>query len=164
MEIRIVTMRYLDGLQGFPEDALLKICAGRDVLEVSEHFFVYGNVPHLTLVLKLGGGTTSSGMIWQERSNGAPDLEAELPEERKGVFRAIKRWRNEKAKEEGKPAYAIARNMLVFDIVKAMPKSLSELKEIDGVGESSVSKYGADILEFLKNAPASAIVEGEGGK
>jgi len=27
---------------------------GREVLSVSEHFFVFGNVPHLTLVLSLG--------------------------------------------------------------------------------------------------------------
>lgn len=53
MQIRVVTLRYQEGLQGFPEDLLRKVTFGRSVLEVSEHFFLHGNVPHLTLVIKL---------------------------------------------------------------------------------------------------------------
>lgn len=160
MEIRVITLRYSDGVQGFPEDALRRATAGREILDVSEHYFDYGNVPHLTLVLKLGGegaGVTT----WREKSNGAPDLELELPDERKGVFRALKRWRNDKAKSEGKPAYAIMRNIQVLEIVKAMPSSLAELKEIDGIGEATAKAYGTEILEILINAPATRVVEGE---
>lgn len=36
MEIRVITLRYSDGVQGFPEDALRRVCAGREVLEVTE--------------------------------------------------------------------------------------------------------------------------------
>ena len=39
MDVRVVTLRYSDGLQGFPEEALRKATAGRDVLAVREHFF-----------------------------------------------------------------------------------------------------------------------------
>lgn len=168
MEIRVITLRYTEGAQGFPEEALRRATAGREVLETSEHFFVYGNVPHLTLVLKLGGEATGA-TGWREKSNGAPDLELELPDSRKGVFRAIKKWRNEKAKSEGKPAYAIMRNVQVLEIVKAMPQSLAGLKEIDGIGEATAEAYGKEILEILSNAPpevspdtpVDATVEGE---
>ena len=54
MQIRVVTLRYSETLQGFPEDALRAATFGREVLNASEHFFVHGNVPHLTLVLSLG--------------------------------------------------------------------------------------------------------------
>ena len=47
MQIRQITLRYAEGLQGFPEDALREATAGREVLEVREHFFVHGGVPHL---------------------------------------------------------------------------------------------------------------------
>jgi len=158
MEIRVITLRYADGVQGFPEEALRRATAGREVLETSEHFFVYGNVPHLTLVLKLGGDAVPTGGSWRERSNGAPDLELELPDSKKGVFRALKKWRNDKAKAENKPAYAIMRNVQVLEIVKAMPQSLAGLKEIDGIGEATAQAYGAEILEILANAPAESPV------
>lgn len=154
MEIRVITMRYADGAQGFPEEALRRATAGREVLETSEHFFVYGNVPHLTLVLKLGGDAAPMGSTWRERSNGAPDLELQLPDSKKGVYRALKKWRNEKAKDEGKPAYAIMRNVQVFEIVKAMPQSMAGLKEIEGIGEATAQAYGTEILEILANAPS----------
>ena len=54
MQIRVVTLRYNEALQGFPEDALKSATFGREMLNASEHFFVYSNVPHLTLVLPLG--------------------------------------------------------------------------------------------------------------
>ena len=54
MQVRVVTMRYHEGLQGFPEEALHKVTFGKTVLGVSEHFFVHGNVPHLALVPQLG--------------------------------------------------------------------------------------------------------------
>jgi hypothetical protein len=37
MDIRVVTLRYSDGVQGFPEEALLKAVSGREVLEAREH-------------------------------------------------------------------------------------------------------------------------------
>tara|TARA_B100002003_G_scaffold183301_1_gene171490 strand:+ start:181 stop:429 length:249 start_codon:yes stop_codon:yes gene_type:complete len=54
MDIRIITLRYSDGIQGFPEEPLHKATAGREVLEAREHFFVHGNVPHMAVVLLLG--------------------------------------------------------------------------------------------------------------
>jgi hypothetical protein len=54
MDIRIITLRYSDGTQGFPEEALQKASAGREVLDAREHFFVHGNVPHMAVVLLLG--------------------------------------------------------------------------------------------------------------
>ena len=46
MQIRVVTLRYNEALQGFPEDTLRTVTFGREVLNVSEHFFMHGNVPH----------------------------------------------------------------------------------------------------------------------
>ncbi len=52
MQIRVITLRYQEGLQGFPEDALRTATFGKTVLGVSEHFFLHGNVPHSALVLQ----------------------------------------------------------------------------------------------------------------
>ena len=46
MEIRVVTLRYQDAVQGFAEEALRQATFGRTVLDVREHFFCsWGNPP-----------------------------------------------------------------------------------------------------------------------
>jgi len=38
MDVRVITLRYQDALQGFSEEALRKAISGREVLEAREHF------------------------------------------------------------------------------------------------------------------------------
>lgn len=64
MQVRVVAMRYGDGLQGFPENALKSATFGKTVLGVSEHFFLHGNVPHLALVLQLGEATEQYNSVF----------------------------------------------------------------------------------------------------
>ena len=150
MQIRVVTLRYNEALQGFPEEALRAATFGREVLNVTEHFFVHGNVPHLTLVLSLGDSPQyeNSGS-YRPRDPNAPNPEEGLTDEQKTCYRALKAWRNETAKSEGRPAYAIARNAQLAELVKAMPKSLAAIKEIDGFGEGFCEKYGKKVLELM---------------
>jgi len=77
-------MRYQEGLQGFPEDALKKVTFGRTVLETSEHFFIHGNVPHLTLVLKLADVPAyENSASYRPRDPNAPDPEEALTDPQK---------------------------------------------------------------------------------
>ena len=161
MQIRVITMRYSEGVQGFSEDALRRATFGREVLAVQEHFFTYGNVPHLTLVLTLGdvpGDSAGSGNF-KPRDPNAPNPEETLSEECRGVYRALKAWRNETAKAEGRPAYAIARNVQLAELVRAAPKSLTALREIPGFGDGFCEKYGKAVLSLM----AEAAPLGKGG-
>lgn len=152
MDVRIVTLRYSDGVQGFPEEALLKAVSGREVLEAREHFFVHGSVPHMAVVLLLGD---ASGGAQRQRPPG-PDPGEALPDDRKGLYRALRTWRNERAKSDGVPSYVIARNVQIAEICKRLPRSLAELKEIEGIGEATCKKYGRDILARIpEDLPAS---------
>ena len=150
MQIRVVTLRYNEALQGFPEDVLKVSTFGREVLNVSEHFFVHGNVPHLTLVLSLGDSPRyENAGSCRPRDPNAPNPEDGLTDEQKTRYRALKTWRNETAKAEGRPAYAIARNTQLAELVKSVPKSLAAIKEIEGLGEGFCEKYGKKVLELM---------------
>ena len=152
MQIRVVTLRYNEALQGFPEDALKMSTFGREVLGVTEHFFVHGNVPHLTLVLSLGDSPKyENAGSYRSRDPNAPNPEDGLTDAQKTCYRALKTWRNDTAKAEGKPAYAIARNTQLAELAKAMPKSLSAIKEIDGFGEGFCEKYGNKVLILMED-------------
>ena len=146
MQVRVLTLKYSEGQQGFPEEALHAATFGRDVLSVDQHFFVHGGMPHLTLVLTLGDYVEQT---FRGRDPQAPDPETELPEGIRAVYRDLKRWRNETAKAEGRPAYAIARNRQLAEIVLKVPQSLSALKEIEGLGSGFTEKYGQTVLDLI---------------
>lgn len=150
-------MRYNEGLQGFSEDQLQKVTFGKSVLSVSEHFFVHGNVPHLTLVLQVGDAPRyeNSGS-YRPHDSSAPDPMEGMTDSQKSVFLALKTWRNEMAKEEGHPAYAIARNTQLAALVKSAPKTKAALKEIDGFGEAFCEKYGEKVLSLMAETPSVA--------
>jgi superfamily II DNA helicase RecQ len=145
MYVRVITLRYQEGLQGFSEDALIKATSGREVLEVRDYFFLHGNVPHISLVLLLGDGVENNA----NRGRNMVDHEEDLPEDRRQLYRDLKKWRNEHAKEIGKPSYIIARNVQLAEIARQLPRSLAALKEIDGIGEGFCRDYGAQVLSMM---------------
>ena len=99
MQVRVITMKYNEGQQGFSEEALRSATFGRDVLAVETHFFMHGGAPHLTLVLQLADASSfDAGGTFKPRDPNAPNPEEALPEELRGVYRDLKKWRNEKAK------------------------------------------------------------------
>jgi hypothetical protein len=54
MQIRVITLRYSEGVQGFSEDALRRATFGREVLAVQEHLplwhFHHGRIPPFPLL------------------------------------------------------------------------------------------------------------------
>lgn len=103
MQVRVVTMRYQEGLQGFPEDALRAATSGKTVLDVREHFFLHGNVPHLALVLQLGDAPAyADAGGFRPRGLDAPNPAEGLTDAQRGVYRALRAWRNETARAEGR--------------------------------------------------------------
>ena len=64
-----------------------------------------------------------------------------------GEFEALKRWRSERA--DGKPAYTVATNAVLEEIIRRRPADGAELLAIPGVGPSFIEKHGADLLARL---------------
>lgn len=163
MQVRVITMRYNEGLQGFSEDQLQRATFGKSVLNVSEHFFVHGNVPHLALVLQVGDAPRyENAGSYRPRDPNAPDPMEDMTDAQKSVFLALKTWRNETAKTEGRPAYAIARNTQLAELAKSAPKTKAALKEIEGFGEAFCEKYGEKVLALLAEAADGSAVAGAG--
>jgi ATP-dependent DNA helicase RecQ len=71
--------------------------------------------------------------------DGPPVADAELE--------PLKAWRRERA--EGKPAYTVATDATLREIVRRRPRSGPELLAIKGIGPSFVSKHADSLLELL---------------
>ncbi|HEY5196587.1 MAG TPA: ATP-dependent DNA helicase RecQ [Solirubrobacteraceae bacterium] len=62
-------------------------------------------------------------------------------------FAALKRWRLDRA--EGKPAYTVASNAVLEELLRRRPGSTDELIAIRGVGPAFVEKYSDGLLGLL---------------
>jgi DNA helicase-2/ATP-dependent DNA helicase PcrA len=58
----------------------------------------------------------------------------------------LKRWRLERAKEEGKPAFVVFHDSTLAAIAGRRPASLAELGGVSGVGPAKLERYGAQVL------------------
>jgi len=150
MFLRVLTLRYDESLGGFPEEPLRQALGAGHLVETREHFFTHGGVPHLTLVLTLDtlrSGLTGGPNFARDRA----DPGDKLPEHLQALYRALRQWRNDRAKQSGVPSYVLFRNVQLAEICRKLPRTLAALKEIEGVGEGTASKYGQDILAQIPN-------------
>jgi ATP-dependent DNA helicase RecQ len=59
----------------------------------------------------------------------------------------LKTWRS--TRTEGKPAYLVASNAVLEEVLRRRPKSINELIEIGGIGPSFCEKHGEALLAAL---------------
>jgi ATP-dependent DNA helicase RecQ len=60
----------------------------------------------------------------------------------------LKAWRRERA--EGKPAYTVATDATLREVVRRKPRSQRELLQIKGIGASFIAKHADSLLELLE--------------
>ena len=67
------------------------------------------------------------------------------------LFAALRNWRAMKAGDEGVPVYLVLQQKALHAIATNKPVNIAELKQQIGVGEKTVERYGAEILEIVKD-------------
>ncbi len=90
-------------------------------------------------------GTRSSGT--RSRVD-APDLDNDALE----VFEALRRYRRERAKEDGVPPYVVASDRTLRDVALLRPRTLDELGLAHGIGPAKLEKYGEGLLGCVAEA------------
>lgn len=75
----------------------------------------------------------------------------EEPIEESDLYKALKKYRYEKSKEENVKPYFLYSNAELENIIKVKPKTIEELKNIKGFGDVKCNKYGKDIITIVNN-------------
>jgi ATP-dependent DNA helicase RecQ len=95
-------------------------------------------------MLELAGAGRRRGTAAAPVVDGPPVDDGQLAE--------LKAWRLSRA--EGKPAYTVATNAMLEELLRRRPADSEELLEIRGVGPSFVSRHGEDVLAVLSELVA----------
>ena len=153
MKVKVLTLRWDDETGGLDERELEAFMEGRAVLEVAEHFFIHDKQPTLVLTLSYREEPPEDA----RRGKGAGKDGAARPDPRKGLdaterarFDALRVWRNEMAKREGKPPYLYLTNRQAAELARKPPSSLADLREVQGIGPSRVEAFGAELLALFE--------------
>ncbi len=78
------------------------------------------------------------------------DYYAELGPELFAIYDRLRQKRNEIAKGEGVPAYAIFTNEQLAAMARMEQRTISALAAIDGIGEKRLKRYGEIFLSLLE--------------
>jgi DNA helicase II / ATP-dependent DNA helicase PcrA len=65
------------------------------------------------------------------------------------AFGLLRRWRLERAKADGIPAFVVFHDSTLAEIARKAPRSMTELAGIPGVGPTKLERYGAEVLSTL---------------
>ncbi len=120
MPYEIITIPFSPGSRTFNADDLNRFCANKKVLNKKIEFFKDNEYNYWTVFLEYDPILNPSG----RDSSG-------LNEAGKVCYRKLREWRKLKAENEGIPAFVIAKNSQLAEIVKMEPKTLEALKQIN---------------------------------
>ncbi len=114
-----------------------------DVCQPDEALVRAVTAPVATARRGRSGAATGTGA----RSGGATRERDDLPPVDEQRFERLRAWRYERA--EGKPAYTVAANAVLEDVLRATPGSVESLLQIRGIGPAFCEKHGESLLAEL---------------
>jgi superfamily II DNA helicase RecQ len=121
------------------------------VLTVHREFVSQGENSFWTMAVEYlsdGGGDTRKPL-----GKKRVDYREVLPPDDFGIFVKLRDWRKQAAEKEAVPVYTIFTNEQLAEMAKRKVKSKAEMKEIPGVGEARVGKYGDAVLGIVRGFP-----------
>jgi ATP-dependent DNA helicase RecQ len=66
------------------------------------------------------------------------------------LFEALKQHRTTLAKTQGVPAYVVFADRTLLEMARLRPKTLTEMREVHGVGEAKLKQYGETFLTLIR--------------
>jgi ATP-dependent DNA helicase RecQ len=86
------------------------------------------------------------------RGDIAPEFAAQNKPGDANLLGALRAWRSETARKRGVPAYVVFHDATLDGIAASRPTTLSELRNISGVGDKKLEHYGDELIALVKAA------------
>ncbi len=133
------------------QEELNRFCAGQRLVSVDKQFVQNAEQSYWAFCVGYLDGQEGP----KAAAKGKIDYREVLNEQDFAVFARLRTLRKELADGEGIPAYAVLTNEQLAELVQRRVQSAVALREIAGVGEARVEKYGETFLRLLREAFAA---------
>ncbi|MFO1032389.1 MAG: HRDC domain-containing protein [Planctomycetota bacterium] len=77
------------------------------------------------------------------------ELRADFTPEQQVLFDLVRRWRRQKAHQEGVPPYVVLTNRQLVELVVERPASKTAMGKIAGFGDKKLARHGEELLMLL---------------
>jgi superfamily II DNA helicase RecQ len=166
MKLKVFTLRWDEAAGGFDDGPVQSFLHGegaeREVLDVSEHFFVHERMPVWALMLTYRD--VEEIRRPRQGRDARKDWRAELGEDEKALYDEMRSWRAKTAKRDRIPPYLILTNRQVARMAAERPATTAGLREVvEGFGEAKAARWGEEILVVI-SAFENRTKEREGDK
>ncbi len=142
---RCVTAGWVDFTTG--ERPLVRLTsAGRAVMK--------GERPARLVLPRAGPSPEARPHPGERQARPQADVER-LSAEAQPVFDALRRLRQELAREQDVPAFVVASDRTLRDLARLRPRTLAELEHAHGIGPAKVERYGRRFLDAVAAATSS---------
>lgn len=157
MQYRFFTIPIFEAEDG--EAALNAFLGTQRVVYVDRHLIQDGRNSVWAICVGYQDGVPQTS----KDKRGKLDYRTILSDPEFAVFSRLRALRKELADREGIPAYAVLTNEQLAAIVQRRADTLQAMREIDGIGDARIEKYGAAFLAIMQAAalPAKEIAERE---
>ena len=144
----------------------------RQVLNYHKDFFIHENAPVLSVFVEYRNkkpehptkqffkernaerrGTTTT----TTRTSDTTTEKEPLTPNQEMLYETLRKWRNQRAIQDGRQPINVLLNVHLEDIVRLMPRSTAGLQKVSGIGPGKAGKYGPFILSILHNTPVEEI-------
>jgi superfamily II DNA helicase RecQ len=131
---------------------LNRFIAGHRILAIDRQFVMDGprSIWAVCVSFDEGGAAATARPAMGKRDK--VDFKDVLSAPEFAVFARLRALRKERADAEGVPPYAVFTNEQLAEMVQRRVASAAALREIAGIGEARIEKYGAAFLDILKEA------------
>jgi len=96
-------------------------------------------------------GSKSSSSLRKSKPNASS---SPYTEEQKTLEQHLREWRKAEAAKTGKPAFIVFGDSVLDAIVRATPTTMSQLRDVSGIGPDKAERYGASIIDLCRREAA----------
>jgi ATP-dependent DNA helicase RecQ len=106
----------------------------------------------LLVLSGLGAKPSTPGMPSDPPGHASTGVVAEGSKVDTALLERLRRWRYQKARMLGVPAFMVLHNRVLEAIVRLSPRTLTELEGVRGVGARKVEQFGEEIIDVVQKA------------
>ena len=155
--LKVITLQA-DPETGVFDDSELKALSEQyHVISWKQDFYFYQNVPQMVVFVEYRAKKPPKTQYFGKQSK-EEKKKAELSERDQKLLVALKKWRNDIAKQTSVPPMTILHNAHLEAIVRLKPSSKQGLRKISGIGQVKSERYAADILALVHQTPVQEAI------
>ena len=148
MKLKVFSLRYEPDFGGFDDGPMRQFIGDKTVLGVHEHFFHHDGTPVWAVMVSYREPPDPMGP--RAAASREPAEQAAVATTDRATYETLRRWRNERAKREGRPPYVILNNRQAAELARRRPRTREELLRVPGIGDARAEAYGDELLSLVR--------------